>query len=262
MQVDADDFSRRLTAIGATDAVVPLRLATMHALSLFGVRSAYFLAPLTKDPRIGRIVTNMGLSWVWERHYRSGLHLLDPMPEIAVDRLEAVIWPDQIDMAALDDRKARYMRIAAQHGLVRGVGVACFGPNARSGYLGAVLQGDETPGAIVLQCIHAIGQTSFQRYCRLVRDHADIPDLSNRELEVLHWIGRGKSNSVIAAILDISASSVDVYVRRLFAKLRVSDRTSASLKAHSQGLLVSGDYERFVRDSAMQQAAVEGRGED
>ena len=74
----------------------------------------------------------------------------------------------------------------------------------------------------------------------------DLPALSNRELEVLHWIGRGKSNSVIAELLGISPSSVDVYVRRIFAKFSVADRTSATLKAYAQGLLVPEDYEAFA----------------
>jgi hypothetical protein len=42
---------------------------------------------------------------------------------------------------------------------------------------------------------------------------------------------------------------VDVYVRRLFAKLGVSDRTTASIKAYALGLLVSADYEQFVKAS-------------
>jgi hypothetical protein len=35
----------------------------------------------------------------------------------------------------------------------------------------------------------------------------------------------------------------------------VTDRTSATLKAFAQGLLVSGDYERFVEESRQRHAA-------
>jgi DNA-binding CsgD family transcriptional regulator len=64
---------------------------------------------------------------------------------------------------------------------------------------------------------------------------------------VLRWIGEGKSNSVIADILQISRSSVDSYVKRLFAKLGVSDRISASLRGLATGLIVSGDYPQEPR---------------
>jgi LuxR family quorum-sensing system transcriptional regulator CciR len=104
-----------------------------------------------------------------------------------------------------------------------------------------------------LRRIQTVGQTAFRVYCNIVQNSQDLPALSNRELEVLYWIGRGKSNSVIAEILAISPSSVDVYVRRIFAKLDVTDRTTASIKAITQGLLVSGDYERFVAEQRKQQ---------
>ncbi|WP_217272256.1 response regulator transcription factor [Sphingopyxis sp. BSNA05] len=64
-----------------------------------------------------------------------------------------------------------------------------------------------------------------------------IPSLSNREHEVLLWIARGKSNSDIATILDISGSSVDTYVRRVFDKLNVNHRIAAILKGLHLGLV-------------------------
>lgn len=255
MPVDQEEYSRRLAAIGQCDAVVPLRQATRDALALLGVHAAYFLAPLTKDPRIGRVITNFGLPWTWERQYRARLHLIDPLPDVATERLSAFCWPDDLAGEKFDKKQQRFMEIAAQHGLARGVGVACFGPDGRSGFLGAALDADAPkPDREMLQLIHAIGQHSFQSYCRIVKRAQEAPQLSNRELEVLHWIGRGKSNSVIAEILGISPSSVDVYVRRIFAKLNVTDRTTASVKAFALGLLVSGDYEKFVNETRARQA--------
>jgi LuxR family transcriptional regulator, quorum-sensing system regulator CciR len=256
MPVDLEKFSGRLVAIGSCDAVAPLRQATMHALALLGISAAYFIAPLTRDPRIGRIITNIGLPWIWERQYRARLHLIDPLPQFAVDRLAPFYWPDDLADVKLDKKQQRFMQIAAQYGLARGVGVACFGPDGRSGFLGAALPDDmPPPDSAMLQGIQAIGQTSFQTYCRIVKRATEVPPLSNRELEVLHWIGRGKSNSVIAEILAISPSSVDVYVRRIFAKLGVTDRTTASVKAFALGLLVSGDYEKFVNETRARQDA-------
>ena len=226
----------------------------MDALALFGVSKGYFLAPLTKDARIGRIITNIGLPWTWERQYRAGLYLADPWPDLAVERLAPIRWPEDLAGIKLNRKQQRYIDIAATHGLGRGIGIACFGPDGRSGFLGVVLDDDAPlPDQLMLQRIQAIGQVAFQTYCRLIKLAQDVPKLSNRELEVLHWIGRGKSNSVIADILEISPSSVDVYVRRLFAKLGVSDRTTASIKAYALGLLVSADYELFVAEARARQ---------
>lgn len=248
MQFDVEEFSRRLQAIGESEAVVPLRRATLHALELFGVTKAYYVAPLTKDARVGRIVTNVGLPWSWERQYRARLHRIDPLPRIAMARLTAVYWPDGIADEKLSKKEVRYLEIAKRSGLGRGVAVASFGPNGRSGFLGAILDDEApTPNGEALMRFHAIGQVSLQCYCRLVPVSETLVALSNRELEVLHWMGQGKSNSVIADILEISPSSVDVYARRIFAKLKVSDRTMAAVKALSLGLIISRDYNDMVQ---------------
>lgn len=247
MQVDDDEYSRRLAAVGACTEVVPLRQAVMDTLAMFGVTRAYFLAPLTKDPRVGRILTNWNLPWVWEKQYRERLFQIDPLPELAIASPEPVYWQRDLSGADLSPNQKRYLDIAAQYGMARGVGVACFGPGGRSGFLGVILpEGGEEPTAIDLRRIQTVGQVSFRVYCNIVWHAGEVPTLSNRELELLYWISRGKSNSVIAEILAISPSSVDVYVRRLFAKLDVTDRTTASVKAMAHGLLVSGEYERFV----------------
>lgn len=61
--------------------------------------------------------------------------------------------------------------------------------------------------------------------------------LSPRELSVLQQIARGHSNRQIATAMTITSATVDTYVRRLFAKLDTNDRTEATLKALSLGML-------------------------
>lgn len=77
---------------------------------------------------------------------------------------------------------------------------------------------------------HAV-QAAFDREHELRNlTPAPAPRLSKRELEVMRWVSLGKSNSVVAEILGISVGSVDTYMRRIFQKLGVNDRTSAALK--------------------------------
>jgi DNA-binding NarL/FixJ family response regulator len=63
------------------------------------------------------------------------------------------------------------------------------------------------------------------------RDHATPPDLSMREREVLALVALGLSNRDIAGELYLSVDTVKTYVRRLFSKLGVSNRTQAALRA-------------------------------
>lgn len=81
-------------------------------------------------------------------------------------------------------------------------------------------------------------QNAHQLFCKLnLSNSKSIPKLTERETEILSWVARGKSNSVVAQILGISPHTVNTYMRRIFLKLGTSDRTSVSLIAISNGLI-------------------------
>ncbi len=60
--------------------------------------------------------------------------------------------------------------------------------------------------------------------------------LTPRELEVLRLLAQGKNNPQIAEGLFISKATAKVHVRRVIAKLGVSDRTQAVVRALELGL--------------------------
>jgi DNA-binding NarL/FixJ family response regulator len=62
-------------------------------------------------------------------------------------------------------------------------------------------------------------------------------DLTARELDVLHQLGRGRSNSEIAADLGISEETVKTHVKAVFQKLGVNDRTAAVIHAIRHGII-------------------------
>ena len=81
-------------------------------------------------------------------------------------------------------------------------------------------------------------QLAYSRYRQLEpKNHGADVGLSEREREIMLWVTRGKSNSVIGSILGISASTVDTYMRRIFRKLDVADRTSAAMRAVAIGAI-------------------------
>lgn len=66
---------------------------------------------------------------------------------------------------------------------------------------------------------------------------AFVSSLSARERECLQWAGRGKSSADIGAILSLSPRTVDSYVEKACAKLRVRTRVEAVALAVGAGLI-------------------------
>lgn len=63
-----------------------------------------------------------------------------------------------------------------------------------------------------------------------------FPDLTNRERDVLNLLAKGLTNTAIAEKLYLSPKTVRNHVSNIFAKLQVSDRSQAVIKAREAGL--------------------------
>ncbi|MFI7121263.1 response regulator [Amycolatopsis sp. NPDC049868] len=62
--------------------------------------------------------------------------------------------------------------------------------------------------------------------------------LTQREIEILTFVGRGLSNTEIAETLTISVKTVKTHISRLLSKLSARDRAQLVITAYDQGLVV------------------------
>ena len=240
------DYWDALALAAQADGVVPFRRAIYSILEAIEFGAVYFLAPVVADRRVGRILWNVGFKRSWEADYNDRDRGSDPLPNIALNRSSPFLWSHAPRLASLTKGEQAYMDGLAKEGMAEGVAVHCTAPNARSGFVGIGLPKD--PSSLNDAKVRQVGvaaQLCFQRYCELVGTYGEtLPELSQRELDVIRWIGEGKSNAVIAEILGISKNSVDSYVKRIFAKLGVSDRTTAAVRAVALGLISAGKHSK------------------
>ena len=115
-----------------------------------------------------------------------------------------------------------------------------------AGYLTKRVFGEE-----VIHAIHSVvaGETVlsaeiFQQILKHAMRYATKPitvavgeKLTVREIEILNWAAKGKSNKDIAAELNLSQATIKSYLSDIFAKLEVASRTEAVIIGLRAGIL-------------------------
>lgn len=174
--------------------------------------------------------------WV-DRYISERFYEIDPIPKHALSTTEPFWWSEAYDFPDLKAEEKDYLVALTKADLGDGLAVPVFGPFGRSGYFGLGFgQGAVKLTVAEISTLQWACQLAHQKYCDLLT--AKLPanvSLSSRECEILSWVAKGKSNTVIADIIGISSYTVDTYLRRIFIKLGVSDRVTAALRGIAIG---------------------------
>lgn len=201
-----------------------------------------YLGPQTKEDDQSSIqVAATGFEEDWVCHYiQAKLFRIDPIPGFARIAATPFFWNDISRLIRLNEDEKGYLEQMRDADLGDGLAFQVYGPAMNNAYVGLGFRDRVTrPTPIEIAELQCLAQTAHTRACEFRLMDIDTRfDLSRREREILEWIARGKSNSVIAEILDVSYHTVDTHVRRLFDKLGVSDRTSAALRGVGSGLIL------------------------
>jgi DNA-binding NarL/FixJ family response regulator len=90
--------------------------------------------------------------------------------------------------------------------------------------------------------IHYRGELPVAELARPVRPAAqEGHGLTKRELEILRLVASGSSNSQMAKLLWVTEQTVKFHLSNIYRKLDVPNRTAASARANSLGLLERQD---------------------
>lgn len=107
----------------------------------------------------------------------------------------------------------------------------------RAGSKGYLLK-DAEPDALLnaIQLVHSGQQYIPSEVAAKLVQRMNVPELSDREQEVVRQMALGLSNQDIGTALNITESTVKFHINRILSKLGVSDRTQAVITALKRGL--------------------------
>ena len=188
------------------------------------------------DPAGGWAMRRGWKNWA-RRYFAGGLMSSDPIRAHAAVSCVPFRWSEVYNLRSMSPEEDRHYQEMTQYHQDDGLAIPVFGPGGRNGYVVLAFPKGFTLSSRLMAEFRVVSQFAHQRSCELVTLRGKATSLSPREQEVLSWMARGKSNSVIADIIGVSSNTVDTHVRRIFVKLQVSDRVSAAIIGMGHGLI-------------------------
>lgn len=170
-----------------------------------------------------------------KKYFGEGYRQIDPVPRLTLEHGHILTWRKAMQLAKGDPTAKQYIE---EFGIENWAGFALYGPRNRDAF--AALTFLEDPELFEegrLAHLHTLLQTAHLQICKVMDNAEPEVILSAREREVLTWMGRGKSATETAEILNISPETVKTYVKRVYEKLEANDRVTATVRALKLGLV-------------------------
>lgn len=186
---------------------------------------------------------NYPQSWA-ERMIGRRLFVDDPILHASLRANCGFEWSELPKLLVIHERHRAVLDGGARAGLRRGFTVPANVPFEPTGSCSFATPKTRSLRAWQLEAAELIGGHAL-KIARRLHGWPQFPPsevkLSPREIEVLHWVARGKSNTDIAAIIGIGPQTVKSYVATILTKIGVADRTQAALTAARWGLISTAD---------------------
>lgn len=209
-----------------------------------GFDSTLFAVVPRPGMALGNAFLRSNYAQKWRQFYdERSLALIDPTVGHCLAWTSPLIWSDTM----YTSEEQKNMREEAQcYGLRSGVTLPIHGPQGELGML--TFATDELISPQLLRHFKAtlpkmalIRDVAFDASCSYLRKHLgeELPDLTQREKEVLLWTARGKSAWEIAEIFHCSEAVVDFHLANVRRKFSVTSKYTAAIKALQLGLIDS-----------------------
>ena len=227
-----DRIRNTITVIQAINSAVTLDDIFDHLIT-YGKSLGF--ETISISPLINPVLMNIDISTVgrstWPEEFLekwiAGNYVIhDPVSQRALVSQAPLLWQESYKTASKKGK--RILDEGADYGLDNGISIPIHLPKLPPGSIAfsgghCDFSPDET-GEIQLVCTHA-----YSRLIKLAKfeDKIDIPMLTHRESDILHYVAAGKTNWEIAKIYGLSEHSVKGYMKNISTKFGAANRAHA-----------------------------------
>ena len=168
----------------------------------------------------------------WVDHYlRNDYMEIDPVRTQTLLSRRAFTWADMTAKTSLSKRQERVMNEGREAGLIDGVSLGFHGPKGDVMGVGLAASASNPDVDHFLTEIEVIStHFHFALLALRERNKTNSVQLNLREREVLKWIGAGKNDDEIGAILNISEHDIGRLISVIMQKLDADTRLSVTAK--------------------------------
>jgi DNA-binding CsgD family transcriptional regulator len=173
----------------------------------------------------------------WFDFYSKKMRGSDPIVHEARLRMRPFTWQQLLTEGRAAELLPDILALAETFGWRDGVAVPIHGP---SGYVALVSFAGQPPelGAQQLSILRTLAYEAHDRATEIAANLRKYPpSLTKREIQVMAWVARGRTDDEIARILKISTNTAHTYIKQAMRKLGVRSRAHAVNEVLLHGLL-------------------------
>jgi len=221
----------------STSSVAELKTAYEETLVEAGFEN-HVMASLT-ETRIGEVLWSNMPDGLLDSYNLDEWGREDPFAQETRRSSRPFLWSDIATRPDLPHGQRLFMQQLRDMGLRCGIVFPIHGPGGRCDAISISTGYENKAGLARIPFLHTVCWQTWCRYQQLRNNETchDADVLTRRELEILYWVMRGKSNREIGLITTISRKTVEFHLRKIMDKLRASSRMTAVVIALQRGLL-------------------------
>ena len=180
-----------------------------------------------------KVVMHNNYNPAWQECYlRNNYVLIDPTVAHGAQSVRPLIWTDDLFSGCQgfwEEARAHDLNVGWAQSCHSAQGVGSLLTLARSH--DALSQNELEAHSLQMTWLAQLAHEGFSKFLLPVYLPEAAVTLTERETEVMRWTAEGKTSNEIGAIMNISHSTVNFHVNNAVAKLGVTNKTAAAIKA-------------------------------